>query len=116
MKSMKDGKAAGGDGIPVEVWKYGGVELKKWVYNICVRIWRGEGWIKEWEEGIIVPVLKKGEGNKVKEYRGVTLTSTLYKVYVGVLAERLRIEVERKGLVGDNQAGFRKGMGTTSMS
>ncbi|XP_046145405.1 vicilin-like seed storage protein At2g18540 [Osmia bicornis bicornis] len=28
---LKDGKAVGGDGIPNEVWKYGGEEVSKWI-------------------------------------------------------------------------------------
>jgi len=83
LKNMKDGKSAGGDGIPAEIWKYGGKRMKEWVFGIYKRIWKGEGWIREWEEGIIVPVLKKGEGKKVEEYREVTLTATLYKIYAG---------------------------------
>lgn len=35
---------------------------------------------------MIVPIVKKGEGNRVEEYRGVTLTQTAYKIYVAVLA------------------------------
>lgn len=34
------------------------------------------------------------------------------KVYMGVLAERLRKEVEGKGMIPVNQTGFRKGFGT----
>lgn len=37
---------------------------------------------------------------------------TLYKVYVVVLVERLREEVEGKGIVPPNQTGFRRKMGT----
>jgi len=51
-------------------------------------------------------------GKKVEEYRGVTLTATLYKIYAGMLAERLRTDVEEKGIVPDNQVGFKKGKGT----
>lgn len=47
--------------------------------EICDKVCRGEGWIEEWNEEIIVPMVKKGEGVKEK-YRGVTLTSTLYKM------------------------------------
>lgn len=64
------------------------------------------------EQGVVVPVLKKGEGNRVEKYRGVTLTSTLYKVYASVLANRRNREVEKKDLVPQNQTGFRKGLGT----
>lgn len=41
IKRMKDGKAAGIDGIPGEVWRYGGEELERWVEELMVRIWRG---------------------------------------------------------------------------
>jgi len=36
----------------------------------------------------------------------------LHKVYAAILAERLREEVERKGLLPSNQIGFKKGKGT----
>lgn len=60
----------------------------------------------------MVPIVKKGRGDKVGDHRGVTLMPTLYKVYAEVLAERLREEVEGKGMLRKNQAGFRKGRGT----
>lgn len=43
--------------------------------------------------------MKKGKEEKVEEYRGVTLMSTLYKVYESVLAERLREEIENKSII-----------------
>lgn len=75
-------------------------------------MWKGEGWPEGWKEGLIVPIVKKGERDRVEEYRGVTITSTLYKVYAKVLAERLRKEVEEKGIMPRYQTGFRKGLGT----
>jgi len=38
--------------------------------------------------------------------------AALYKIYVSVLEERLRVEVENKEIVPQNQVGFRKAMGT----
>jgi len=57
-------------------------------------------------------VAKKKGSDRVKDYGGVTLMPTLYKIYTGVLAERLREEVEDKGIIPPNQTGFRKGMGS----
>lgn len=54
---------------------------------------------------------KEGGGEKVEEYRGVTLTQTAYKIYTSVLAERLTKEVEEKGILPPSQTGFRKGLG-----
>jgi len=59
---------------------------------------------------LIVPIRKKEEGKKVGDYRRITLTPALFKVYA-ILRERLEEEVERKGLIPQNQTGFRKGMG-----
>lgn len=59
-----------------------------------------------------MPIWKKGEGERARDYRGVTIMSTMYKIYAGVLAERLRREMEEKGIVPENQTGFRKGKGT----
>ncbi|XP_076301689.1 uncharacterized protein LOC143219703 [Lasioglossum baleicum] len=88
VKGLKDGKAAGGDGIPNEIWKHGGSEVQEELWRICNRVWRGGGWPEDWAEGVVVPIAKKGDSRKVGNYRGVTLTQTAYKIYAAVLAER----------------------------
>lgn len=55
---------------------------------------------------------EKGKGEVAREYRGLTLMPTLYKIYTTVLTERLREEVEGKGMLPTNQVGFRKGKRT----
>ncbi|XP_018368335.1 PREDICTED: uncharacterized protein LOC108764551 [Trachymyrmex cornetzi] len=97
----------GVDGIPNEVWKLG---VRVW--RECNEVWKGEGWPEEWKEGVVVPVRKKGQGEEIKDYRGVSIMPTMYKVYTAALSEKLREEVERKRLIPPNQTGFRKGMGT----
>lgn len=75
-------------------------------------MWRGEGWSETWKEGTIVPVVKKGRGEVARDYRGITIVPSMYKIYALVLTERLRKEVEGKGMLSKNQVGFRKGKGT----
>lgn len=60
----------------------------------------------------MVSVVKRGEGERAEDYRGITLMQTACKVYASVLAERLRKEVEGKGILPPSQTGFRKGLGT----
>lgn len=55
-----------------------------WVWKVCDKVEKGEGWIEEWNKGVIIPIVKKGEGAKVEDYREVTLTATLYKMYAAV--------------------------------
>jgi hypothetical protein len=54
----------------------------------------------------------KGEKNRAENYRGITLLNTGYKLYASVLSERMKREIEEKGVLPDSQAGFRKGRGT----
>lgn len=112
VKELKDGKATGEDGVPSEVWRYGGDGVKESLWKMCWKVWEGEGWPEGWKQGIVVPVVKKGSGERVEEYRGVTLTQTAYKVYAGVLRNRLKEEVEERGMLPPSQAGFREGLGT----
>ena len=112
VSKLKVGKAGGLDGIPNEVWRWGGRRLEEWIGGFLNRVWRGEEWPENWKEGVVVPIVKKGEGKQVKEYRGITLMPTLYKVYAKILAERLKEEIEEKGIIPENQAGFRNKRGT----
>ena len=68
----------------------------------------GEGWPEGWKEGVVVPVLKKGAGEKVEDYRGIRLTQTAYKVYASVMAERLREEVEGGGIAATESNGVQE--------
>lgn len=52
----------------------------------------------------------------MEEYRGVMHLPTAYIVYVSVLAERLKEEIEMKGMISYNQTGFRKGIGTVDVT
>ena len=59
-----------------------------------------------------MPIIKKGDGIGVEEYRGVTIMDTMYKVYASVIAERLDREMEAGQMIPENQTGFRRGRGT----
>lgn len=112
IRRLKDGKAAGIDGLPEEVWRYGGKELERWAEEFLDKIWRGEGWPESWRKGLIVTIVKRGERRKVADYRGITLMPSMYKLYRMILAKKLREEMEGKGVIPQTQTGFRKGMGT----
>jgi len=66
-----------------------------------------------WSEGYIVPLHKKGSVNEVNNYRGITLLSTLGKLFTRVLNNRLGEWAENYSVYIEAQAGFRANMGTT---
>jgi hypothetical protein len=69
---------------------------------------------EEWSIGIIIPIYKKkGDINDPDNYRGITLLSCLAKVFTSVLNNRLTEFLEDFKIIGEEQAGFRKGYSTT---
>jgi hypothetical protein len=61
IKAMKNGKAAGTDNIPAEVLKvdpYMSADILLPLFQI---IWQKEKFNKEWKEGIIIKIPKKGD-------------------------------------------------------
>jgi len=63
INKLKRNKAPGTDNIPAELVKYGGYILKErmYEYNLISLIWNKEQLPKEWLQGIIYPIHKKGE-------------------------------------------------------
>ena len=68
---------------------------------------------ESWSEGFIVPLHKKGSKDDVNNYRGITLLSTLGKLFTSILNNRLKTWAEEYHVYVEAQAGFRASMGTT---
>jgi len=113
IKKMKKKKAAGEDKIPNEAWLYGGEEIAEELHKIINKIWNGEQQLpEEWKIGIVTPIHKKGEMHDARNYRGITLMDTGYKIYAEIIKERLEKEMKEKKLMEETQTGYRKGKGT----
>ena len=66
-----------------------------------------------WRVGNITPVPKSGSANSCpSDYRPITITPVLSKVFERLLAKRLNNFAEKKNLFPNLQFGFRKGLGT----
>jgi len=110
--NLKRRKAVGVDGIENEAWIYSEGQLRKKLKEMLRRVWRREGFPEEWREGIIMPIYKKGDPTKIENYRGISLLNSAYKIYAGIITERLKEEAEREKALQETQAGFRKRRGT----
>lgn len=109
---MKMDKAAGIDGIQMEAWRYGGEEIKKGLEELLRKIWKEDQIPEDWKSSIIVPIYKRGDHEKVGNYRGIPLLCSAYKIYAEILRNRLEEKVDEKGMTPISQAGFRKGKST----
>jgi hypothetical protein len=107
IKSIKNGKAAGHDGITAEMIKHLGGNGTQILLKIFRKAW-AEGKIPhDWEIGVLIPIYKKGDRLDCNNYRGTTLLSVVAKTYERILEKRLRREIEEQ--MTDSQSGFRKG-------
>ena len=102
MRRTKNGKATGGDKIAIETPRNGNcVDALHALFNNCFLY----GQVPDsWQCGII------GKGPRVLgNYRGITITSVVYKLYCSVLLHRLERWVDVNDLLVDEQNGFRRG-------
>lgn len=110
INNMKNGKSPGEDGIPIEILKYGGDALQKYVFKLIMSIWRSETIPNEWKEAVVVPLHKKGDKLTCNNYRGISLLNTTYKVLSKIVLNRLKYF--EKDIIDEHQAGFVKGRST----
>jgi hypothetical protein len=59
---------------------------------------------EERKESVNVPIGKKGNKTDCSNYRGKSLSPTVYKILLNILSSRLTSNVE--DITGDNQCGF----------
>ena len=114
ISTMKNNKAAGLDGIPAEIFKYGGNKLLSQLHQLLVNIWIDEELPADLKDASIVTIYKrKGDRSECGNYRGISLLSTAGKVLARILNNRLRPLAER--VLPETQCGFRPARGTTDM-
>lgn len=71
-------------------------------------IWKESIIPQDWRNGRIVPLHKKGDKEKIENYRSISLLCTAYKIYAEILRKRLEKEVEIKEMLPESQSGFRR--------
>ena len=107
IKKMKNGKSSGLDGIHAELLKNGGEEMVKRITRLCNQVWKMETVPRDWKDGIIIPLPKKGNLKDCNNWRGITLLSVPGKVMAGIILERIKAAID--SMLRQQQAGFRKG-------
>ena len=58
-------------------------------------------------------LFKGGDKGLLDNYRGISITSNVGKLYTRLLGRRLEADVEERNLLGDIQFGFRRDKRTT---
>lgn len=107
LKSVKNGKAAGADGILPEFLKNIVPHCIKWIEKLATEIGNSGNIPKLWLESKVIALLKPHkDASNPNDYRSISLLSTMYKLFERLLLARLQLIVEKSLLI--KQAGFRK--------
>ena len=77
---------------------------------ICQKAWVSKSWPKQWTKSLIIPIDKKGDLKKCKNYRTLSLICHSSKILLTIILKRLNPQIER--VLSEEQAGFRKGRST----
>ena len=90
-----------------EFLKYGGSGMVDLLEQLFSVIWMEEIVPRQWREGLIVNIFKKGDREDPANYRGNTLLSVAGKVFCKIPNNRLVQVLDKKGALHEGQAGFR---------
>jgi hypothetical protein len=116
VKMLHKNKSPGLDGVTNEHIIYGGKHLLDHLLALYRLIIQSEYIPEPFRSGMIIPIYK-GKGKPKSDpnsYRGITLTSSLGKLFEKIILERITAHCKHIGFPHDLQMGFRKGYGCTS--
>jgi len=106
LKSVKNGKAAGSDGILPEFIKNLGYRGRLWITKLVTTVSNKGTLPKLWREAKVVAILKPNKsGDVVNNFRPISLLSVVYKLFERMLLKRIQPLLEKALPV--EQAGFR---------
>jgi len=89
IEKLKSRKSPGTDQIPAELIKAGCRTICYEIHKLVISIWNKEELPEEWKESIIIPIYKKGDKTDCSNYRGISLSPTMYKILSIILLSRL---------------------------
>ena len=95
INNLKNNKAAGNDCITGEVLKADTEFTSNKLETLFRLIWDKEEIPKDWEEGLIVKLPKKGDLTKCGNWRGLTLMSIPAKILGRTIIMRIRDTVDK---------------------
>lgn len=103
IKACRNGKAAGEDGIQIELLKYADEATMEEFKKLLRRVWKENSIPDSWRKTLCIPIPKKKSAKSAKDFRKITLASAAYKVYASWLLGHV---IGKTGPIGNHQAGF----------
>lgn len=109
IRELKNSSAPGPDGIPVIFLKNCMEEIAEPIKILWVKSLASGVIPSKLKTGLIVPIFKNGGRQTAKNYRPVSLTSHLVKIFERVIVRKMVEYLETNDLYNKRQHGFRRG-------
>ncbi|WP_353804764.1 RNA-directed DNA polymerase, partial [Acinetobacter baumannii] len=106
IKTLKNGKTAGPDGIPAEALKVDPNMTADFLHPLLQKIMDTECVPADWKTGYLVKLPEKGDLSECSNWRGIVLLSIPSKVLTRIILNRLRDALDTR--LRAEQAGFRR--------
>ena len=113
IKTLKNGKSTSSDLISNEMLKYGIHQLIEPLLKLFNFIFEKGCFPKAWNESYISLIHKKGDKTNPANYRGISLTSNLGKLFNKIILARVIKFINNNNLISENQIGFKEKSRTT---
>ena len=102
-------KAGGPDGIPARVLKELASDPTPILTHLYQQSLNTGALLEEWKSAFITPVFKKGNRSDPLNYRPISLTSIVCKIFEHIVASHITNHLETNNILCSNQFGFRTG-------
>ena len=106
-------KKEGIDKISNEMLRYGSSVVTLPLVKLFNYILNNSDYLELWNVSLLSTIYKKGDKNNCKNYRGISLSSCLSKLFTNLLRNRLITHLENNNFFSPFQAGFRPDHRTT---
>ena len=113
VKKLKNNKACGPDGLCNEVLKYSQHIMLPVLTKLFNRVLISGIYPSIWAEGHIKKLFKKGDPLDTNNYRGITITNVIGKLFNSILNDRIVSFLDKHNKSNKEQIGFKEGHRTT---
>ena len=86
--------------------------LHQVMHKMFILMWMPGSTPKAWKESCTVPVYKKGNEYELSNWRPIALANTIYKLWIGMIAECTGKYADHYDILSSSQEGFRKDRNT----
>ena len=115
IRGMPNLKAVGPDSLPAEVLKLGHPEFIRYFQYLLVNVCSTAQVPQQWKDGAIKVLQKKKDRSDCNNYRGISLVAHSDKELLKMVASRLSNYCEAKGILPEEQCGFRPARSTIDL-